>query len=65
LAHGLQLLKKKEKTMTNLEREKYLLALNDAQRLALLFALSKNLWRSETISLERFEEILTAYHIKE
>jgi len=51
--------------MTNLERERYLLALKDAQRLALLLALSKNLWRSETISLERFEDLLTSYKIKE
>ncbi len=48
--------------MTKLEREKYLLALNDAQRLALLLSLSNHIKGTTTVSPEEFEWILTSYH---
>ena len=51
--------------MTKLEREKYLLAPNDGQRLALLFTLSNRLKYTDAVSLEEFEGMLTAYRTKE
>jgi len=48
--------------MTKLEREKYLLALNDRQRLALLFTLSNHLKYTDSVSLEEFERMVMAYH---
>lgn len=51
--------------MTKLEREKYLLALNDAQRIAFLFTLSNFLRGTDAISKEEFEEILRLYQPKE
>ena len=51
--------------MTKLEREKYLLALNDGQRLALLLTLSNHLRNNGAMSLEIFEGMITAYRTKE
>jgi hypothetical protein len=51
--------------MTKLEREKYLLALNDAQRLALLFTLSNQLYCTGNVSYKEFEGMITAYRTKE
>lgn len=51
--------------MPKLEREKYLLTLNDTQRLALLFTLSNHLKRGDFISYEGFKQILMSYHPKE
>lgn len=47
--------------MTKLEVEKYLLALNDGQRLALLLALFNQVKSIGLISLEKFEGMITAY----
>ncbi len=51
--------------MTKFQREKYLLALNDGQRLALLFTLSNELRSTDVVSLEKFEGMMTAYRPKE
>lgn len=51
--------------MTKLEREKYLLSLNEAQRIALLLALSNHLKGTDNVSPEYFEWMLTSYRPKE
>jgi hypothetical protein len=48
--------------MTKLEREKFLLSLNSAQRLAMLFTLSNFLQGIRLMSPSQFEDILRAYH---
>ena len=50
--------------MTKLEREKYLLELNTAQRLALLLSISCHFSGSENLSEEDFEQKLTSYKIE-
>lgn len=51
--------------MTKVEREKYLLALNSTQRLALLFTLSNRIKGGDTITIERFDDMIVAYRPKE
>ena len=51
--------------MTKVEREKYLLALNGAQRLALLLAVSNQLKYIGPMSIEEFEGMVTAYRPNE
>lgn len=53
---------KEDKKMTKLEREKYLLALNEAQRLAFLLTISNLFLHTNTFSSNEFEEILRSYH---
>ena len=48
--------------MTKLEREKYLLALNEAQRLALLLTISNFFLHTNTFSSGEFEDLLRSYH---
>jgi hypothetical protein len=49
--------------MTKLEREKYLLALNDAQRLALLLTIGNVLKHTDLLTRAMFEETLLSYHV--
>lgn len=47
--------------MTKFEREKYILALNGPQRLALLLSVSVNLILDKKIGMKDFEQMLTSY----
>lgn len=51
--------------MTKVEREKYLLALNGGQRLALLITISGFLMKTDQICLDEFEETMLAYRPNE
>jgi hypothetical protein len=60
----LQLKKAEEETMTKLEREKNILVLNQAQRLALLLTISNTLIYAKVLSPALFESMLLSYHVK-
>jgi hypothetical protein len=53
-----------EETMTKLEREKNILVLNQAQRLALLLTISNTLRYTEALSPTLFESMILSYHVK-
>jgi len=53
-----------EDLMTKLERELYLLALNNPQRLALLLSVANHLRYFKFVSDEEFDDKLTSYRIE-